>query len=88
MVLGNGDWAVLKVLVLSALDCDTADAVVLAVKIVLLGGPDIANELTAHSPLEGPGWAETGGSFLVNDTEEIVEMTKEVDSSAEQQRVA
>ncbi len=89
VVIGDGDRAVLEVLVLSLLNGDASDTVVVAVETVLLGGPDVAYELASHSPLGGPVFVEELGGLLIDDHEGAVGsvMSKHVEATTVEERV-
>ena len=56
-----------------ALNSDTSNGVMVTVKIILLSGTYIANELTAHGPLRGPVFVERLGGLFVHYAERSVE---------------
>ena len=67
VVIGDCYGAVLEMLVLSALNGNASDTVVVAVEIVLLGSPDVAYELASHGPLGSPVLVEGLRGFLIDD---------------------
>lgn len=89
-ILRDGDGAVLKVLILGALDGDASDAVVGAVKIVLLRSPDVADELAAHGPLGGPIFEERLRCLFIYDDEGAVRAIdrEHVKATAVEERIA